>query len=69
MDICSSPKLFAAYRVLHRLLVPRYSPYALCSLTLLFQLNFVLLRYVFMTFLVLLVYLYNIFFGILVNLN
>ena len=33
MDICSSPKLFAAYHVLHRLLVPRYSPYALCSLT------------------------------------
>ena len=33
-DICSSPKLFAACHVLHRLLVPRYSPYALCSLTL-----------------------------------
>ena len=33
LDICSSPKLFAAYHVLHRLLVPRYSPYALCSLT------------------------------------
>ena len=33
MDICSSPKLFAAYHVFHRLLVPRYSPYALCSLT------------------------------------
>ena len=33
MDICSSPKLFAAYHVLLRLLVPRYSPYALCSLT------------------------------------
>ena len=33
MDICSSPKLFAAYHVLRRLLVPRYSPYALCSLT------------------------------------
>ena len=33
-DICSYPKLFAAYHVLHRLLVPSYSPYALCSLTL-----------------------------------
>ena len=33
MDICSSPKLFAAYHVLHRLLVPRHSPYALSSLT------------------------------------
>ena len=31
--ICSSPRLFAAYRVLHRLLVPRHSPCALCSLT------------------------------------
>ena len=37
MDICSSPKLFAAYHVLLRLLVPRYSPYALCSLTLFFH--------------------------------
>ena len=34
MDICSYPKLFAAYHVLLRLLVPSYSPYALCSLTL-----------------------------------
>ena len=33
-DICSSPWLFAAYHVLLRLLVPRYPPYALCSLTL-----------------------------------
>ena len=33
-DICSSPQLFAAYHVLLRLLVPRYPPYALCSLTL-----------------------------------
>ncbi len=31
--ICTSPKLIAAYHVLHRLLVPRHSPYALCSLT------------------------------------
>ena len=29
MDICSSPKLFAAYHVLHRLLVPRHPPCAL----------------------------------------
>ena len=33
MDICSSPQLFAACHVLLRLLVPRHSPYALCSLT------------------------------------
>ena len=33
-DICSSSQLFAAYHVLLRLLVPRHSPYALCSLTL-----------------------------------
>ncbi len=33
MDICSSPKLFAAYHVFHRLLVPRHPPYALSSLT------------------------------------
>ena len=33
MDMCSSPRLFAAYHVLRRLLVPRHSPYALSSLT------------------------------------
>ena len=33
MDICSSPKLFAAYHVFHRLLVPRHPPCALISLT------------------------------------
>ena len=32
-DICSSPWLFAAYHVLHRLSVPRHPPYALYSLT------------------------------------
>ena len=32
-DICSSPKLFAAYHVFHRLLVPRHPPYALTCLT------------------------------------
>jgi hypothetical protein len=31
--VCSSPGLFAADRVLHRLLAPRHSPYALSSLT------------------------------------
>jgi hypothetical protein len=30
--ICAYPKLIAAYHVLHRLLVPRHSPCALCSL-------------------------------------
>ena len=32
-DICSSPKLFAAYHVFHRLLVPRHPPCALTTLT------------------------------------
>ncbi len=31
--ICSSPKLIAAYHVLHRLLMPRHSPCALSCLT------------------------------------
>ena len=31
--VCSSPGIFAAYCVLHRLLAPRHSPYALSSLT------------------------------------
>ena len=33
MDICSSPRLFAAYHVFLRLLVPRHPPYALSCLT------------------------------------
>ena len=33
-DICSSPKLFAAYHVFHRLLVPRHPPCALSCLAL-----------------------------------
>ena len=33
LDICSSPKLFAAYHVFHRLLVPRHPPCALGRLT------------------------------------
>ena len=32
-DICSSPWLFAAYHVFHRLLVPRHPPCALIRLT------------------------------------
>ena len=34
MDICSSPQLFAAYHVFHRLSVPRHPPCALSNLTL-----------------------------------
>ena len=33
MDICSSPKLIAAYHVFRRLLVPRHPPCALLCLT------------------------------------
>ena len=33
LTMCVYPKLIAAYRVLHRLLMPRHSPCALCSLT------------------------------------
>ena len=33
LAICAYPELFAAYRVLLRLLVPRHPPCALCSLT------------------------------------
>ena len=33
LDMCSSPKLFAAYHVFHRLLVPRHPPCALGRLT------------------------------------
>src|SRR5689334_8445650 len=38
--VCSSPRLFAAYCVLHRLLAPRHSPYALSSLTIGMELRF-----------------------------
>ena len=44
MDICSSSQLFAAYHVLLRLLVPRHSPYALCSLTL-FSFGFIVNKF------------------------
>ena len=33
LGMCPSPKLFAAYHVFHRLLVPRHPPYALSSMT------------------------------------
>ena len=36
--VCTSPQLFAAYHVLHRLLLPRHSPCALLCLT--FRLSF-----------------------------
>ena len=42
--ICSSPRLIAACHVLLRLLMPRHSPYALCSLNFLVLLNFALLE-------------------------
>ena len=32
-DVCSSPRLIAACHVLHRLHVPRHSPYALNNFT------------------------------------
>ena len=38
LAMCAYPKLIAAYHVLHRLLMPRHSPCALCSLT--YQSNF-----------------------------
>ena len=40
-DACSYPCLFAAYRVLHRLLAPRHPPYALVHLTYLRSFAFV----------------------------
>ena len=38
-DVCSSPKLIAAYHVFHRLPVPRHSPCALSSLTVPYRLS------------------------------
>jgi hypothetical protein len=35
--VCSSPRLIAAYHVLHRLLAPRHPPYTLGSLTIFFH--------------------------------
>lgn len=37
LTVCVSPRLFAAFYVLHRLLVPRHSPCALCILSYIFQ--------------------------------
>ena len=45
MDICSSPKLIAAYHVFRRLLVPRHPPYALFCLTLIKIVWFVLVHF------------------------
>ena len=42
MLICSSPRLFAAYHVFHRLPVPRHSPCALLRLTVSFARFFLL---------------------------
>ena len=39
MLICSSPQLIAAYHVLHRLLMPRHSPYALVRLNFLYNVS------------------------------
>ena len=40
--VCTSPKLIAAYHVLHRLHVPRHPPYALSSFT---KLSVLVMRY------------------------
>ena len=42
----TSPRLFAAYRVLRRLLAPRHPPYALCSLVLMLALAMEFPRFV-----------------------
>ena len=44
MLICSSPRLFAAYRVLLRLPVPRHSPYALIRLNFLWGCTFLFIH-------------------------
>ena len=46
LAMCASPKLFAAFCVLHRFLMPRHSPFALISLTCLFKIfsEFFILR-------------------------
>ena len=41
-SICDSPKHIGAYPILHRLLVPRHSPYALNNLTYLFYIYILL---------------------------
>ncbi len=47
--ICSSPQLFAAYRVLLRLPMPRHSPYALFSLNFMSFANLFYVQSVFVT--------------------
>jgi len=44
-SVCDSPRLIAAYYVLHRLLEPSHPPKALCSLTTKFVVTFYLLPY------------------------
>ena len=44
LTVCVSPWLFAADRVLHRLLAPRHPPFALCSLFFLFERILLLLQ-------------------------
>ena len=45
-DVCSSPRLIAAYHVFHRLPVPRHSPCALYSLTVVYlSINISLFRF------------------------
>ena len=53
MDICSSPKLFAAYHVFHRLLVPRHPPCALLRLTITYIALYVSVGSIFRSFLLL----------------
>ena len=53
MDICSSPKLFAAYHVFHRLLVPRHPPCALLRLTITYIALYVSVGSIFQSFLLL----------------
>ena len=50
MDICSSPQLFAAYHVFHRLLVPRHPPCALSCLTSLISSFYSVRNWVFVTY-------------------
>ena len=49
MLICSSPQLFAACHVLHRLPMPRHSPYALISFTFCIRKNFCVCRIFYLT--------------------
>ena len=59
MDICSSPKLFAAYHVFHRLLVPRHPPCALLRLTIHIYSVICAAGSIFMSFILVLLYLFS----------